>query len=241
MQPKRTTPQRPANATCDHCGRPYFRLASRLAKSMGHFCSKDCQYAARRQTAICRTCGAVITLSVSAFRYGRGKWCSHDCYLADPSRSLAGRFWAKARKSADPDGCWAWTAARNPLGYGEFRAKTDRRAGMDLAHRVAYELTYGPIPLGMQVCHRCDNPSCVRPDHLFLGSNADNVADRQAKGRSGSARGAQNPNAKLDIERVAEIRRRHAAGETTVALGAEFGVTATLIGLIARRKVWRHV
>ncbi|WP_223643966.1 HNH endonuclease [Corallococcus sp. EGB] len=96
-------------------------------------------------------------------------------------RNIAERFWEKVRKG---EGCWEWTLA-HLRGYGVFTAN-----GKHLrAHRVAWELTNGPIPEGVLVCHHCDNPGCVRPDHLFLGSNADNNADRDSKGRQ--ARGAK--------------------------------------------------
>lgn len=91
------------------------------------------------------------------------------------------RFWAKVHKT---DGCWLWTGGMYATGYG-FTGTRKRRL---YAHRVAYMLTYGPIPDGMQVCHHCDTPPCVRPDHLFLGNHAENAADRIAKGRLAGVR-----------------------------------------------------
>lgn len=94
-----------------------------------------------------------------------------------PARPLADRFWPKVRKS---DGCWEWTRATTTHGYGKFSVAT---AVWDRAHRVAWKLTNGPIPDGMFVCHHCDNPLCVRPDHLFLGTHGDNMRDASTKGR----------------------------------------------------------
>lgn len=93
------------------------------------------------------------------------------------------RFWAKVDKSGD---CWVWTASvfRERLGYGKFQTGSNRgESRVAYAHRVSWELHFGPIPNGLFVCHHCDNPPCVRPDHLFLGTAADNVRDMDRKGR----------------------------------------------------------
>jgi HNH endonuclease len=102
------------------------------------------------------------------------------------SRALWPRFFAKVDKSDD---CWVWTGARWSRGYGQLRGDGRRL----LAHRVAWQLVNGPIPDGLQVCHRCDNPPCVRPDHLFLGSASINALDRDNKGRNGQAAKAYCP------------------------------------------------
>jgi len=152
------------------------------------------------------------------------------------------RFWAKVDRSGS---CWAWTAGTDGRGYGMFwtGAATKR------ANRVAYERFVAPIPPGVNVPHRCDNPLCVRPDHLFLGTHADNVADRVSKGRSAMGRtgwavhpptGEKHHSAKLTNDQVAEIRERHARGETNVALAKQFGVSRSLIWRIVRNMNWRR-
>ncbi len=97
-------------------------------------------------------------------------------------KPLEERFWAKVRKS---DGCWEWTGAANRQGYG--RIALGRASGPRRAHRIAWELTHGPVPDGLWVLHHCDNPPCVRPDHLWLGTRADNARDCRLKGRMNTA------------------------------------------------------
>lgn len=149
-------------------------------------------------------------------------------------------FWPKVKKG---DGCWEWQAYIRPHGYGQMGVPGARRT-ID-AHRVSWMIHYGPIPAGLFVCHHCDNRRCVRPDHLFLGTNADNAADCAAKGRAYSPRGEASGNCKLTDEQVAEIRRRykvvHPARRTGCSaseLAAEFGVSKQYISQLARY-VWR--
>lgn len=149
-----------------------------------------------------------------------------------PGLSLAERLWSRVHKT---DGCWLWTGYADADDYGQFRFNYRKYA----AHRVAYELTYGPIPDGLWVLHHCDTPRCCRPDHLWLGTNTENTADKVSKGRQ--AIGESNGAKRLSEAQVREIRRRHADGIPLRALGREFGVTKSAIWLIVQRKNWRHV
>lgn len=92
------------------------------------------------------------------------------------------RLWAKVNKSA-PNGCWEWNGARDPNGYGRIQVMKDGKWGARLTHRTAYELLKGPIPDDLHLCHRCDNPPCCNPDHLFPGTPLDNITDAKLKGR----------------------------------------------------------
>lgn len=153
------------------------------------------------------------------------------------SKPVAERFWSHVDKG---DGCWEWTAARHRAGYGAFGLD---RAHMTYAHRYSWELHFGAIPEGLFVCHTCDNPPCVRPDHLFLGTIADNTADMMAKGRRVQGRtyvGEANHNAKLTEAQVREIRSLFGT-LPSATLGARYGVSGGLIRQIGRREAWRHV
>lgn len=122
------------------------------------------------------------------------------------SREVAARFWDKV-DIRGPDECWPWKASRTSQGYGHIRAPN--HGPMLKAHRVSFTLCFGPIPDGLDVLHSCDYPPCCNPRCLFSGTNADNVADRAAKGRGHSSRnrGEANPHAKVTSDQVEEIRQ----------------------------------
>jgi hypothetical protein len=138
--------------------------------------------------------------------------------------------------SPEPNsGCWLWTGAMNRDGYGHAR----RDSKTQLAHRVSYQMHRGPIPEGMCVCHTCDEPSCVNPDHLWLGTHLDNVRDMNAKGRHHDASGEANGRAKLTIEKVREIRAKLANGQARKNIVTEYGISRSSVSLIHLGKIWR--
>jgi len=128
------------------------------------------------------------------------------------------RFQSKVDAS-DQDGCWYWTGAKNRLGYGQID-----KVG---AHRVAYWLHTGVDPGDREVCHQCDNPPCVRPSHLFLGTHAENMADSAAKGRSTSVK-------KVTMAQVDEIRHLYGTGATTTEIAPLFRISASQVARICR-------
>jgi hypothetical protein len=144
------------------------------------------------------------------------------------------RFWAKVDRSGS---CWLWTAARRGDGYGAFQVESQRQVS---AHRYSYEIHHGEIPSGMVVMHSCDRPLCVNPEHLSLGTNAENAADSARKARR--PRGSHNSQAKLTEGQVITIRLRYDTGGITQAeLAEEYGVSLALVSTILARKAWRHI
>lgn len=132
------------------------------------------------------------------------------------------RFW-RFVTPGDPDACWEWTGARNEHGYG--RLNLGRAgAGQIKAHRASFEIHVGSIPDGMSVCHRCDNPPCVNPAHLFVGSMTDNLRDAAAKGRTGPQNGGSKPCRTITDEDVRAVREAMARGEDSRAVAARFGI-----------------
>lgn len=145
-----------------------------------------------------------------------------------------GNFWRKVDKRG-PDECWNWTAAHGGTGYGSFRV-----AGRNLsASRVSYAIAYGDPPTHLDVCHKCDNPPCVNPSHLFLGTRKKNMEDCSEKDRHNAAKGIWAGKSKLKPEQVYEIRRRGDAGESRVVLAVQFEVTNVSISDIICRKTWK--
>lgn len=180
-----------------------------------------------------------------AFQVSRGYCSSHYYALrkyGDPTkvlqkqhhgRTLRERFFIYTKQG---DGCWEWIGHKDPNGYGRLNV-----AGKPvLAHRISYLLEYGDFPDGMNVLHKCDTPFCVNPKHLFLGSQADNVADMHEKNRAHkrSLKGEEHGMARLTVEIVRAIR---ASKQGYKEVAAIFGVSPTTITDIRKRRSWAHV
>lgn len=142
------------------------------------------------------------------------------------------RFWSKVK--AQPSGCWEWQGYVGEHGYGQFDSRFSVRA-----HRAVWLLMFGTIPDNLQVLHRCDNKRCVRPSHLFLGTQKENVIDCVEKGRI--SRGEQRPQHKVTEAQVREMRNLHASGIGCRRLGAMFGIQPCRAYLIVKHRAWRHV
>lgn len=146
------------------------------------------------------------------------------------------RFWSRVRIG---DRCWEWSGFRLPGKWKYGRMKVNNRHV--LAHRLSWLINRGPIPPGQYVLHKCDNPPCVRPSHLYLGSQKQNARDRDSRGRTGDTKGTKNPAAKLTERDVLAIRARHDAGESKSALARSFGVSWRAIDFVISGHHWRHV
>lgn len=164
-----------------------------------------------------------------------------------PRKTLAERFWPKVNKSGNVPPhrrrlgrCWLWTAATLSNGYGVLGLPGRRTA---YAHRVSWLLATGSWPNPCAL-HKCDNPRCVRPSHLFEGTIADNNADGRRKGRMAPPPlhvGERQWQARLTASMVVSIRERVAKGETRKSIAASLGVAARSVELAARRASWKHV
>ena len=136
--------------------------------------------------------------------------------------------------------CWNWVKCLLPNGYGRIFIKGETKG----VHRVSYEEFNGPIPKGMFVCHHCDNPGCVKPSHLFIGTQSDNLKDAFGKGRltPPCIRGEAHVSSKLVENDVHEIRRLYATGRVTQAvLGKMWRISEVMAGKIVNRRKWKHV
>ena len=151
-------------------------------------------------------------------------------------RNELDRFWEKVNKK-DSISCWEWNAGKYRGGYGHFRRLIDDKWKMYKAHRFSYELHKGEIPKGFLVCHSCDNPSCVNPDHLFLGSPKDNMEDMIKKGRKrfGVPKGSRC----LNQELAEAIRADYGAGMTYSELRKKYQTSKSQISRVVLRQIWK--
>lgn len=188
---------------------------------------------------VCVQCGEIFKIWPSDLKTSKGKYCSNRCQLdwqGHPDRVLE-KFW-KHVKIDSMTGCWQWTGGKNEFGYGIFC--TDKRRIR--THRYCWELFKEPIPKGMCICHHCDNPSCINPDHMFIGTQAENMADMRKKHR-GSTKprpGTENPAAKLSEQQVRIIFSMNGTVRAE-EVAQVFNVKKTSVYNIWSRITWKHL
>jgi hypothetical protein len=165
-------------------------------------------------------------------------------HIARFNATFDARFWARV-KSRTPNECWLWVGTIVKNGYGVARHNQVDK----YVHRIVWEITFGPIPSGMFVCHHCDVKTCVNPGHLFLGTSAENTRDAMRKGLM--PKGARNwmygkcgekhPNSKLTNTEVLAIRKQCADGANYSEVARRFGLSDTAVGCIVKRQIWKHI
>lgn len=144
------------------------------------------------------------------------------------------RFEAKLDKSGD---CWLWTASLAGKGYGQMKLPKQRK--QEYAHRLAYMIYKGAIPDGIQVCHKCDNPRCCNPEHIFLGTSSDNHLDMKEKNRH--LYGEKNSQAKLSDTKISQIKKCIDSGMSQSIIAKAFGIHQTTVSKINRGCRWQHI
>ena len=194
----------------------------------------------RETVKVCEWCGASFTKSKGGcwWHFQRRRFCSNKCvgFSSAKHRPLTDRLFEFVDKRGD-DECWLWTARTTKFGYGTFRFHNKDIT----AHRASYEIANGPIPKGLVICHRCDVPRCVNPNHLFAGTQAENMQDMYRKGRdsqTNKVRGEKHHSAKLTAEDVLAMRSSPLSQR---ALARQYGLAQSSVNAIILKKVWAHI
>lgn len=205
-------------------------------------------------TIECAQCGRSFEAWASRTSRTHTNYCSRQCHYDSKRRPLSDRFWELVDKRQG-DSCWEWTGERSPFGYGRIKQHNKGEVRRFMAHRLSWEIHHGPIPNGQLVLHRCDNPPCVRSDHLFLGSPLDNMIDRSQKGRAPTGvksgaytkpervvKGGAHYRTHLTENDVLDIRARYAKGSATLTeLAREHRANIGTVWSIVNRRNWRHI
>ena len=227
---------------CATCGTTFSDKPSARDK----FCSRACMYqgrVARPTTYIdrtCEQCGHPYRITQRQASSGIRRYCTPECRFASQQVDPVTMFHRRAIKRG---GCWEWDGKTDRRGYPFFELRREGRIVMHRAHRLSYEIHVGGIPHGMSVLHRCDNPPCTNPDHLFVGTARDNSDDKGSKDRQ--AKGGRLPQTKLTTAQVSDILSRLAIHPrqrgTATKIAHAFNVSRATISDIERGISWKHV
>ena len=190
-----------------------------------------------KETRICSVCKIEHSNKSGMKKKDGSNYLARKCYQCSKShpglRTKEERFWEKVDKKSF--GCWEWTAHLDKRGYGRFGVSDGKGIG---AHRYSYALHNGAFKKALYVCHKCDNPKCVNPEHLFLGTHQDNMDDMVRKGRQRSLKGEESPSCKISQETAQAVLD----SELTYSQTAEkFGMTKSSVAAIKARRMWKHL
>jgi hypothetical protein len=219
---------------CPNCQASFITGRSKVAGNKGKYCSKKCFDEFRHKSRIeeaCRHCHAKFFRKPCEVKRGTHVYCSKECWHLG-HRNTPDKFHSRIKKT---ETCWLWTGTKRN-GYGVIKYE-----GVECrAHVLSYELKYGRILPGFIICHRCDNPCCVNPEHLFAGTHSDNMEDKLAKKRQ--AKGSRQGHSKLIEPQVIEIRTNYTmVRETHKKIAARYGVKKGAIASILSRISWKHI
>jgi len=198
---------------------------------------------------VCEKCKKIFETTFQSIKRDRWKFCSKECFLARDCAVSVERFFGWVNKNGpipphcpELGPCWLWTGKpTNPQGYGAIYINEPINKSVK-AHRISWELTYGPIPDNLHCLHKCDVRLCVKPEHLFLGTNQDNVDDMLEKGRGRKAHGEEHVCAVLTERDVLGIRSLYAIGDLAQhEIGKLFNINQSRVSKIIRLQNWKHV
>lgn len=229
-----------AETICANCGIK-FKLRKDLLERGQKYCSRSCAFVRQRKKIeiSCDYCGALFETIPCDLNNGR-RFCSNSCSNTQRNKansvSSEELFFKNISNESHPNDCWIYKHT-NQEGYGKITINQKTV----LAHRYSYQINIDIISDGLCVCHKCDNPPCVNPDHLFLGTNGDNMQDKQIKGRARCGIGSKQGHAKLNEQQVLEIKQKLKNGEKVKKLYEDYNVSQPAISNIKNGRNWKHV
>ncbi len=238
MHPKSTTAESSVQLICEVCSCPFSIPKAWAKRGQGRYCGPVCSGKAHRTKKCECGCGAYPGVNRRRIAGHKASTSGHKA-IAPSAAPLSERFWERVDRASTADGCWTWTGTLSG-GYGCIYTDGKQRR----ATWVSWLLHYGEPPEGMFLLHRCDNPPCVRPDHLFLGTQKDNNQDMWAKGRGKLVhyQGGQHGRATMTEEQVAALRERYRQGGITQrALARETGIPRGTIQHMLSGATWKNV